>query len=228
MVQPLSACIKDALATNTNNPGMCLQQVQTWYKIPASQPHASAAWRATRLHRAHDRRAPRGAPVWWTGGRHGFGHIAMSLGNGTIRSTDAGGSGRVATVALEWVERRWGLTYEGWSADLEGVVIPELKALIGPSHASAWTGGDVYVSKLHYGQPDSDSVPRLQQALNVISLPAPGNITLAVTGNYDDPTDIVVRAWQRHIANTPDPAKGSSVGPQQAATLFAQPPFLLH
>lgn len=79
MAQALQAAIRDATATSTNRVGMCLQQVQTWYRIPAAQPDASAAWRATRL--ATSRRPPpRGAPVFWTGGRQSHGHIAMVLG----------------------------------------------------------------------------------------------------------------------------------------------------
>lgn len=41
-----------------------------------------------------------------------------------IRSTDAGGAGRVATVPLNWIEQHWGLHYLGWSETMSGIVIP--------------------------------------------------------------------------------------------------------
>ena len=126
MPQPLAQAIRDALADRTNEVGMCLQQTRTWLEIPACYPDATAAWKAARLKHPGDRTPPRGAPVWWTGGRNGHGHVALYLGDGLIRSTDAAGPGRVGTVALDWPERNWGLTYAGWSEDLNGVTIPEL------------------------------------------------------------------------------------------------------
>ena len=111
-----------------NVPGMCLQQVHDWAGIPARYPDASTAWRnANDRHR--DRNPPRGAAVYWTGGSRGFGHIAISLGRGRIRSTDAGGSGRVATRTIGWFDRNWtSLRYAGWSWDINEVTIPHRKA----------------------------------------------------------------------------------------------------
>ena len=96
---------------------------------PGSRPGT-----ATRHHRLaeHQRPAPRGPErhraglaVFWTGGIHGLrAHRAQSLGSGKIRSTDAGGSGRVATVDLGWIERNWHLTYAGWAWDINEVTIP--------------------------------------------------------------------------------------------------------
>lgn len=80
--------------------------------------------------------------------------------------------------------------------------------------------GPVYLSKLQYGQEDSDSVKRLQLHLNSHSLAPPGDIMLPVTGGYFDQTDQVVRACQAQHGFGSDPTGGSSVGPQQAAHLF--------
>jgi len=61
---------------------------------------------------------------YWVGGTHGYGHIAVALGNGKVRSTDAGGPGKVATVDLGWVESHWGLPYVGWADNVNDVIIP--------------------------------------------------------------------------------------------------------
>lgn len=78
--------------------------------------------------------------------------------------------------------------------------------------------GNVYLSKLVYGEQDSDSVKRLQAALNKHTLQ--GGSTLPVTGNYGDQTDNEVRLCQKQHGYGADPAKGSSVGPKQADHLF--------
>jgi len=80
------------------------------------------------------------------------------------------------------------------------------------------TGGKVYLSKLVYGQQDSDSVRRLQEVLNGHTLV--GGSTLSVTGNYATKTDNEVRLCQQQHGYGNDPAKGSSVGPKQADHLF--------
>jgi hypothetical protein len=92
--------------------------------IPALYADAAQAWHGTQARYPGDRDAPRGAPVYWTGGSNNDGHIAVSLGDGLIRSTDADGPGRIATVELGWVETHWGLTYAGWARDINGVTIP--------------------------------------------------------------------------------------------------------
>lgn len=79
--------------------------------------------------------------------------------------------------------------------------------------------GKVYLSKLHFGQQDSDSVKAMQEALNGTSFPPHTNVP--VTGNYLEITDQSVRDWQTFIGDTPDPAGQSSIGPKQAAKLFA-------
>lgn len=96
-------------------------------------PDAEDGWRAEPVKYRHpgDRLAPLGTPVSWFGGSRDAGHRALSLGvprgakECLIRSTDAGGSGRVATVTLSWVEKNWGLTYVGWSESMSGILIPK-------------------------------------------------------------------------------------------------------
>jgi len=109
---------KNAEADHTNDPGMCLQQCRIWAGINARYPDATTAWKNTN-DRKFDKRPPRGAAVYWTGGSKGFGHIAISVGGGVVRSTDADGLGRVGTHSIQWFDANWGnLTYAGWAWDI--------------------------------------------------------------------------------------------------------------
>jgi len=107
-----------------NPAGYCLVWSRELADIPARYGSAAAAWRAAHRRHRGDRTPPRGAMCFWTGGSHGYGHIAPSLGKGVIRSSDAGGQGRPATVPLGWVEEHWGLTYEGWTDNVNDIQIP--------------------------------------------------------------------------------------------------------
>jgi hypothetical protein len=123
MTRTAEQTARAAEAISSNVPGTCLMWCRQRADIPALYPDAATAWR--NVNAKHTTRTPpRGAPVYWTGGSHGFGHIAISLGNGKIRSTDAGGSGRVATVDLGWVEQHWGLKFAGWGEDINERHIP--------------------------------------------------------------------------------------------------------
>lgn len=107
-----------------NDPGMCLQVVRQWAGIASKYPDATTAWKNTD-HRLGKGKYPRGSAVYWTGGSSGHGHIACSLGNGKVRSTDAAGSGKVATRDIGWFEANWpSLTLAGAAWDINEVVIP--------------------------------------------------------------------------------------------------------
>jgi hypothetical protein len=222
MVYSLHRAVNNALADTSDEPGLCLKQVRIWYGLPARYTSAASAWQRAKLRIKDDRIPPRGAPVFWTGGSKGFGHIALSLGNGRIRSTDVAGSGGVGTVSIDFPAQHWGLHYAGWTADLNAVVIPDLVELY---VERSWGAGDVYLDKLHFGQRDSDSVRRLQRVLNGIKLPDAGKPRLPITGNYLEMTDAAVRAWQAFAGDEPDPIHKSMVHPDQADQLFAQPPY---
>jgi murein DD-endopeptidase MepM/ murein hydrolase activator NlpD len=77
----------------------------------------------------------------------------------------------------------------------------------------------VYLSKLHYGQTDSDSVKHLQAVLN--GHPLQGGQDLPISGNYLDQTDEEVRLCQVQHGYGNDPVNASWVGPEQAEHLFA-------
>lgn len=120
-----------ALASKTNVPDGCYAWTRTQFGSPAigdfdgdGAADAEDGWKAAKRRHAGDRNPPRGVPVFYLGGSRDNGHAAVSLGGGMIRSTDAGGRGKVATVPLDWPERVWGPKYAGWAEDLGGQVIP--------------------------------------------------------------------------------------------------------
>lgn len=124
MVRDAEATARDAEQSTSNGVGMCLQWSRERAAIAALFPDAATAWRnAFRRHKG-DRMPPRGAMVYWLGGSQGYGHIAVSLGGGKVRSSDANGAGRPATVELGWIEQHWGLPYAGWADNVNDVVIP--------------------------------------------------------------------------------------------------------
>lgn len=123
-----------ALASKTNVPDTCQLWTRTVCGAPSAGDYdgdgaadAEDGWKSepAKYKHAGDRNPPAGVPVSYGGGSRDNGHRAVSLGNGMIRSTDAGGSGKVATVPLDWPERAWGLTYLGWSDTCDGWLIPE-------------------------------------------------------------------------------------------------------
>jgi cell wall-associated NlpC family hydrolase len=68
---------------------------------------------------------PRGSIVYWKGGSHGYGHMALSLGGGRILTTDPPGhSGGVGETSVTMPRERWGLRYVGWST-WYGVELPK-------------------------------------------------------------------------------------------------------
>ena len=95
-----------------------LWHVQDWYKAPHLFPSAIEQWRNAEEKHHDDRTPPYGAPVYYEGGK--YGHIAIYVGDGKVRSTDAGGSGKVATVPLDWFKNNWGYEYLGWTGDIGG------------------------------------------------------------------------------------------------------------
>lgn len=105
---------------------MCQQYVRSCFDVGAYYPSAAAAWHGAKKRHAlkgDGSSAPRGVPVFWLGGSKGYGHIAMSLGNGMCRSTDWPSSGRVGDVKIDTITKTWHQDLVGWSEDLNTVTI---------------------------------------------------------------------------------------------------------
>lgn len=107
-------------------PAMCLNYVWNLLDAPRSAGlyDANAAWAAA-TQKVTTGTPPAGAPVYFAGYKHG--HIAISIGNGWVRSTDVPGLGRVGNINIADLCRSWGITYRGWSRDYAGRPIPGLE-----------------------------------------------------------------------------------------------------
>lgn len=115
-----------ALAQVTNTPRTCAMNVRGWFGLAPLGDYdgdgaadAEDMWKAAKR-KGSSKTPPLGCPVYWGGGSQDNGHIAIYVGGGRIRSTDAGGPGRMGTVDLDWPTRNWGMPYLGWSTDLYG------------------------------------------------------------------------------------------------------------
>lgn len=136
---------------STNRVGMCLWHVQDSYQSPHLYPSAIEQWRQAHQKHPGDRTPPVGAPVYFAGGR--FGHIAIYVGDGRVRSTDSGGAGRMATTSIDWFRTHWGYSYLGWTGDIGGRAIDYARHV------------DVHYNRLKPGVDDSDSVRFLRRCL---------------------------------------------------------------
>lgn len=150
---------------------------------------------------------PRGA---WVGYKYGAdGHACISLGDGRIATTDPSNGAMVGIENLDY-PNRWGASgWSLWTDQYAGVRFP----------VDVVDHGPVYLSKLSYGQKDSDSVRRLQLHLN--AHPLQNGSTLPISGNYLDETDNEVILCQKQHGYGADDPGASSVGTGQAEHLFA-------
>lgn len=207
--------VANAKRFTTCTPGMCLAYTRTWLEIDSGALSAIDAWEAAKHKHRGDHNPPRAAPVFWSGGD--FGHIALAVTKDLIRSTDTTSVGRVATVSDTWHESNWGKHYLGWTEDLNGVHIPYLGDQ-GDRFKDFRSKGEVYVSKLHFGQTDSDSVRRLRYRLqNHPDIPE--RFRPGYGGAYGDDVVTAVKWWQRNVADLKE-AEGRDMNNAQARRLF--------
>jgi hypothetical protein len=148
------------------------------------------------------------------GARHGYCHLSkihVRMGQAVTAGQKIGLSGNTGNTTgphLHYEERTTPFKYNNKASK------PRL------SSPSTLPAGKVFVSKLRFGQKDSDSVKRLQDVLNGISLS--GGRELKVTGDYDQLTRDEVKKWQTQVAKDPPQFADGNVGPRQALRLFAR------
>lgn len=109
-----------------NDPGYCLKETREAYGVGSLYADAAEAWQYALGKHPGDTTPPYGAPVYWTGGSSGYGHIAIYVGDGNVRSSDAGGAGVMGTKPIDWFRSAWGLPYAGWAESVNGIYIPGL------------------------------------------------------------------------------------------------------
>lgn len=151
--------------------------------------------------------------------RHGYCHLsAESVSAGQAihagqRIGTSGNSGRTFGAHVHYEERVAPFRY----ADQDRRPMLDTPE----PDTSKWASGEVYVSKLHKGQSDSDSVRRLQYRL--LHHPDVAAINVAVTGLYGEGTEAAVQWWQHHMADhDPEHEDGSRISPPQAHRLFGE------
>lgn len=105
--------------------GQCLRTVRQYYAVPSKYGTAAASWfAADHKHFASDGRdVPRGAPVYWTGGSRGAGHVAISVGGGVCLSTDWKEPGRIDYANINDITSHWNIDFKGWSREVNDVVV---------------------------------------------------------------------------------------------------------
>lgn len=105
--------------------GMCQMFVRMSYDVGPGFRTATAAWDgANERHPLTDgNRAPRGVPFYWKGGSRGYGHVALTVGNGLCWTNDARRSGKIDLVRINDITRQWGQQPVGWAQDINNVHI---------------------------------------------------------------------------------------------------------
>ncbi|WP_121192616.1 transglycosylase SLT domain-containing protein [Motilibacter peucedani] len=120
-VNPYSSDVAVATARKASRgtcvPNSCMHTVGNWYGYQSSGwERAIDGWNGTpdRYKHPDDPNPPAGALCYWAGGAAG--HVAMSIGDGTVISTDAPQIGRVGDpLPLAWFSAHWrGKRYLGW------------------------------------------------------------------------------------------------------------------
>lgn len=111
----ISQALQNAKDTTSWAVGMCDNFVANMYGYTNSgYDSASVQWATMPANVKHpgDNNPPQGALVFWGGG---YGHVAISDGQGGIYSTDIPSAGTVSHVAGDYPSRVWGKPYLGWS-----------------------------------------------------------------------------------------------------------------
>lgn len=136
MARTAKQAIDWAMKTTTGYAGLCLQFTRLAYGIPAKYPSAISAWKNGKQHKtSKTSEIPVGAPIFFSGSK--YGHIAIYLGDGLMRTTNSGTNRIHTSTVASWL--KVGYKLEGWSDELNGVKIAGLKAPSKPSEDSVDT-----------------------------------------------------------------------------------------
>ncbi len=164
---------------------------------------------------------PAGAVVLWGGGSHGFGHIAVSAGDGYCWTVDWVPGLHQTKVAISAINRSWTtLSYAGWATNYGGIY--RLDIADGERRATvAKELPTLRLRRFNDSRAKEMSQPRdvrhhpvtvatAEHALKKLGFnPGP------VDGHYGTGTDRAVRAFQASLNNAAD----GELGPKQWARL---------
>lgn len=183
--------------------GYCLQYVRTCFDVGSKYYDATTAWENARYkHRTENGGAcPRAVPIWWTGGSSGHGHVALSIGGGMCISTDAAGPGKNARININELTRRWGLNFQGWTEDINGVRVYDSKA---GKPAAGWER--VRLTALGPGKRNKD-VEVVERRLLAKGFHKPGE-PINVDGLWGNRVTDAYREWQKRLGFTGSDANG--------------------
>lgn len=157
MATAAAQAIAKAKSIKTWTVGMCDNFVANMYGY-SSSGYATAVknWQSTpgSLKHPGDWNAPAGALMYWSGGSTGAGHVAISLGNGSIISTDATGPGVVGQISARTPTDKWGHPYLGWA-------YPYFQGKEATGTLGQWTGSTTTSDASYTGtQISADSVTK--------------------------------------------------------------------
>lgn len=101
-----------------NIPRMCLFYVRTWLGGPGGPSTAALAWATSKYKHKGDANPPAGVPVYFAPN-----HVALSIGGGTIVSTDWPTIGHIGETTITELAKAWNHPLLGWTSDIDGALI---------------------------------------------------------------------------------------------------------
>lgn len=176
--------------------GYCQMFVRSCYAVGSGFGSAATQWQGAlwRHTVSHGAQVPRGVPVFWLGGSKGYGHVALSLGNGLCRSTDWPSRGLVGNVAIDTLTSRWGLRLVGWTEDMNNV-------RVWSAPTTSAKDGIVSLHRVQPGKKNKD-ILEVQRAL------VRRNIDCPTHSYYGVRMKAAVRQWQLRLGYRGDDADG--------------------
>ncbi len=189
--------------------GQCLHFV--WLCLDGQHsyglPDANAAFGASR-HLSTTGTPPAGVPVYFLGSK--YGHVALSVGGGRIRSTDWPSRNRIGEVEISVLAKSWGRRYAGWAADMAGHMIPGTSGSHTAAAKFAGSTGRAYPGESATRDDRGPSVTAIQKRLNALGA------GLADDGHFGPATETAVKSFQKAHSLKVD----GHVGPKTWAALF--------
>ena len=128
MTNSVAVAIKKANAITKGYGGYCLKFVQDCYGATARDASALIAWNRSKYqHKINNigelLAIPVGAPLFMNRTGSEYGHVAIYLGNGLMRTTNSV-TNKISTVSVDsWIKSGYYLL--GWTSDIEGQLIPD-------------------------------------------------------------------------------------------------------